>query len=390
MRSNSTYHEYKRQLQDRGILPSHEQELLLKAGLLDGDEAIMNWKKWQEAIDIDLIDRESNRMLPLLYSKLNQLGVEEEILGRYKGVYRKNWYKNQLLIEELKSLVAMFREAGIDTMVLKGAAMVVKYYDNLGQRPMADVDVLVPKERIADAIALLSSKGWKSMMQISYEKKDPQFFKRRPIRKEFFSIRASSGFRNELQREFDLHSHVLSDGMDSKLDTEFWQNSERIEFGNGLHSHVPSPSDLLLHAVVHGLRPGRSVNLRWIADAKFIIDKSEVDWDRLVSLANANGLHTQLAFGLNYLVELIGIKIPASVLSELSSDRISYRMDAERDSKLEKLSYLWTRNHAQHRQKMFIERLIAFPKLIQEYYLLQHFWHVPIFLVYKGLKRKVG
>ena len=50
--------------------PTHEQELLLKAVLLQGEGSIAAWKSWADAIDFDQLDAGSQRLLPLLYRNL--------------------------------------------------------------------------------------------------------------------------------------------------------------------------------------------------------------------------------------------------------------------------------------------------------------------------------
>ncbi len=60
-----------------GWYPTRQQELLLRAALLDGDSARESWKEWRSAIDIDLIDLGSQRLLPLLYRNLNRLEIED-------------------------------------------------------------------------------------------------------------------------------------------------------------------------------------------------------------------------------------------------------------------------------------------------------------------------
>ena len=47
--------------------PSRQQELLLKASLLRGKEALSAWEEWRSDVDIEQVDVASHRLLPLLY-----------------------------------------------------------------------------------------------------------------------------------------------------------------------------------------------------------------------------------------------------------------------------------------------------------------------------------
>ena len=116
--------DYKKELLDLGLLPTQEQELLLKAALLIGTDAISAWQKWKTSVDINFLDHASINLLPLLYYNLTEQVIKDPIINRYKGTFRKTWYKNQLLMNELKALVSVFQKAGIKIMALKGIALI--------------------------------------------------------------------------------------------------------------------------------------------------------------------------------------------------------------------------------------------------------------------------
>ena len=73
--------EHKKELLDLGLLPTKEQELLLKAALLKGEEAIKAWHEWKTCVDIEFIDHGSNRLLPLLYFNLVQNDINDPIIN---------------------------------------------------------------------------------------------------------------------------------------------------------------------------------------------------------------------------------------------------------------------------------------------------------------------
>jgi len=92
------------------------QELLLKAALLSGEEALESWRKWQDAIDWnEFLDHGSFRLLPLLYTNLYNHGVDDPAMGKLKGIYRQAWSKNQTLFHEMAKVVKYLQHAGIKT-----------------------------------------------------------------------------------------------------------------------------------------------------------------------------------------------------------------------------------------------------------------------------------
>ena len=58
--------------------------------------------------------------------------------------------------------VSPTQQGGIETMLLKGAALLILFYKDAGLRPMTDVDLLVRRDQANRAIQLLTSLGWKS------------------------------------------------------------------------------------------------------------------------------------------------------------------------------------------------------------------------------------
>lgn len=373
------------------VLPNYAQECLLQACLTRGDVAIEKWKEWQSLVDIDLIDHHSNRLLPLLYHNLSSMGIEDKILGRYKGVSRKNWYKNQLLLNDLKALVSIFNKEGIDTIVLKGAALALQFYSSFGLRPMADLDVLVKREDVPKVLNLLHNSGWKSIVGISYEEREHSFFTRLPIQECYLDIRASCGLRNQTSREFDLHTFALADSMNQALNTEMWNLSTEIDLGGGIQTKTLCPTDMLLHIIVHGLRPSKAANLRWISDAYQICAEAQIDWNRLIKLASENGVLERLAVGLFYLNNLLRLSIPDTVMNQLQQVAESFetsRVRKDDEHRVVNFTYLWQRTKALNQEKSFPILLFKLLETVRCNYLLKHSWQVPFYLVYKAFRSK--
>ena len=53
--------------------PTTDQELLLRACLRTGTDAVDAWRRWRSRIDLDDVDDASFRLLPLLYRTLATL-----------------------------------------------------------------------------------------------------------------------------------------------------------------------------------------------------------------------------------------------------------------------------------------------------------------------------
>src|SRR5271163_4711088 len=96
-----------------GCWPTPEQELFLQAALLQGPRGIHAWRLWHAGADIDGLDIGCQRLLPQLYHTLQSQGVSDAVIERFKGLYRRTWYQNQLLFHSMADLLRNFHQVGI-------------------------------------------------------------------------------------------------------------------------------------------------------------------------------------------------------------------------------------------------------------------------------------
>jgi len=133
--------------------------LMLRAALGDAETAMDAWHALRVRLDLDSLGPASQRLLPPLWRNLSRLGVQDPILGRCRGAYRYHWSRNQLLFRRGAVLLAELAASGIETLLLKGAALATRYYGDAGLRPMNDFDVAVPAGAAGDAVAVLERNG---------------------------------------------------------------------------------------------------------------------------------------------------------------------------------------------------------------------------------------
>jgi hypothetical protein len=294
-----------------GFWPTAEQEELLRAAVLHGPAALDAWARWRDAVDLDRLDPGSLRLLPELYRNLLHEGVTGPALGRLKGIYRQTWYRNQLVFRDMARILPDLHAAGIPTLVVKGAALILRYHGDHGARPMDDFDIVVPADRAARALDLLQRRGWRTAAPLS------------PYRLRAFN---GIGLRDQGGRDLDLHWHLLAEDCRPDADREFWAAAEPVDL-QGARVLVLNPADELLHALVHGLRWNEIPPIRWIADAVHIIELSDpgLDWNRLVTAAARHRVTLPVLRGLAYLRALVEAPVPAEIIERLARVRISLR-----------------------------------------------------------------
>ena len=288
--------------------PTPEQHQLLGAGLWQGERGLEAWQAWRRANpDIDAVDNGSHRLLPLAYRNLGRLLAGDPDADRLKGVYRHCWAGNQLALKVARRGIDSLIAAGLDVLVLKGGALIGSAYRDMGARPLGnDVDVAVRPERIADAVATLEAAG--------LEPAEPE-----PLR--VLDVHHSLGFLDAEEHEIDLHRGML---WRSGLDDEFWRGAIPAEVG-GAAVLILCPTDQLLHVCVHGAGWNPVPPFRWVADSFKILEAAggDIDWDRLIEMADRGHLSLPLHGALSYLAVEMGAGVPETVLRRLEAIPVS-------------------------------------------------------------------
>lgn len=313
----------------------------------------------------------------MVYRRLSAEGFEDALISQFREEYVAAWSRNHILLDVLKEVADAFRSRSIPTMALKGAALLVQYYRDLGVRPMADVDFLVPRARADEAITLLQTSGW-SAGSANVD---------RAIRSQH-----SGNFVDARGYGCDLHWQIAPElvlpGSIEQSDDSFWEASAALDLG-GTTVRVLHPSDQLLHVCLHGARAGGS--LRWPVDAMTILDVigEEFDWARLIDQAIRRRASFRMRRILSYLSTRFRARVPSSTMAQLADVRVGVRdrLLARADERWRPLvsPALVRYGHFMAGQGV-IRTLGGLPRFMRDAWDLDHFWQVPT----HGLKRLAG
>ena len=278
--------------------------LLLRAALLEGQEAVRAWEAWRSLARTPELPPSLLGLRPLLYRNLSQMGVcQDPWLQEMAATQRQTWYRNQLLLEEAGTLLRLFAEGHIETLLLKGVALILRHYPDPGLRPMADLDLLVRGESAAAAFELLEQEGWTCA--------------RRPDALGWVEAHGVP-FTRGASRPLDLHWRLFEDCSWRGADDDFWAQSVPVDVG-GAPTRILYPTDQLVHVVVSGVRWSANAAIRWVADAVAVLRSSatRIDWPRLVDRAASHRLSLPLGAGLAELRAVLELPVPEDVLRDL-------------------------------------------------------------------------
>lgn len=285
--------------------PTVAQTQVLTAIFAPEPEARSAFNAWRSGLDLaGHFDAEVFRLLPSLYLRLSELGIEDDLMPRLKGVYRHAWVRNAQLFYDTDKALAALARAGIPTLVLKGAPLALASYARPGARPMDDLDVAVPQARRAEALRVLQAEGWTS----PHMHLDPR------------SVHAMP-FRNSRGNGFDLHWHILKETSGKAVEVRFWESARPFEF-NGVPTRMVDPPLALVHLLVHGLRTNPEPPVRWVADVLTLLRRNpDLDWDVLVDFARAIRVTQRMHLGLAFVRQRFDAPVPPEALEALAASR---------------------------------------------------------------------
>ena len=290
--------------------PTGPQALLLQVAIGPDAGVEKAFLEWRSQINIDdAMDGGSYRLLPLVYERLRKLGVQSDLTGRLKGIYRRSWYENSALFHDMAPVVQALQDAGIKTIVTKGVQLALICYTTHAARPMSDIDVVVPADQGLAAREVLIAMGWPPNPEIKLEWLDQMH---------------SLDYRNASGRQIDVHWHVLREAPAPRADAWFWESAQPFDF-QGVRTLRLGATQLLFHIILHGVQSNLEPPIRWIPDSAMLIRNSgkEIDWNELVAFARSQKLTNRLYLGLDFLKHTYDLPVPQATLDALKSVGVS-------------------------------------------------------------------
>jgi hypothetical protein len=208
---------------------------------------------------------------PLLYRHLRAAGVEipEGVQRQLQAVYIRHRRANEARLQALVEILDAFGAAGIESLVLKGPALMFLVYESAALRPISDLDILVPASAAIRAQHLLRGLGFRVPAGD------------RTLRHHLPAATKSVdgvGIQVEVHRDALARDHAASITLAA-------EREPLLQFD--LHGRAVSAlgmHEMLWHVSEHlvGSLP-RPLRLIWIADAIGFAERFEdrLDWERI-------------------------------------------------------------------------------------------------------------
>ncbi len=196
----------------------------------------------------------------------------------------KNWTARAMTMQrELLRVHGILESAGIPHVFLKGAYLAYCVYPHPALRPLRDLDILIPPERLMDARAALIAGGLSTVER--YERVPESVKDAAPHLPPLLAGNVS----------VELHKrifHLKQDpdaGPDLTEDPGFWARCVTGMVA-GTPIKAPSPTDQMLHIIVHGVYDHQLANgPLLLSDIALLAAAGGVDWCRLAQMAQRTG-----------------------------------------------------------------------------------------------------
>ncbi|HEY3117918.1 MAG TPA: nucleotidyltransferase family protein [Chloroflexota bacterium] len=281
---------------------------LLSAATQPRPVARAAWELWRTPYRLETAAPPSQALFAMLYANLiADLGGPDETL--LKGVYRRTWYGNQLVLAHLKPLLDRLAAQDVATILLNDASLVVGHYPDIGYRTIRCIDILVRVKDWNSSIRSAGEEGWQAEPGKSF------------VSPTSLSIMTFAGSECLSLR---IWANVFAAEPREDTEDRIWQEARCVQV-NGRPIVTLGPVEQLLCLSAEALRV-REPPLFLYADARLLVQSltATSDWTRLVWQAQRYEHILPLRNMLGFLQAKLSIALPPWVLPALHKMAISH------------------------------------------------------------------
>lgn len=290
-------------------VPDRQQLQFLQALLCsDLAEGIIALQAWARTNASDTFDLGLERLLPIVYQRTTgdaalRLGIPSGPMSQdaLAKLHRRTARSNLTCLHNGFRLLDLLDAAAVPFLVLKGAALTALIYESdWGARPFEDLDILIGRDDIDQAIAITRNAGYKSYDDVHF-------------RHDSIAPHCAASYVDDSRSHVDIHWRLTEWQQDPGFEQRAFARSVQVSLAGRVVATLDR-TDHLFHALFHGLSPNVVPPIRWVVDATHLIRSGEIDWHRLVAESkNARAGH-QTSVGISWLSEHIDVDIPDTVV----------------------------------------------------------------------------
>ncbi len=268
---------------------------------------------WESVVEL----ASHHLVTPTLYRSLDAKGLLSELPAEVRSyleaVHELNGERNRRISDQLRGIVAALNAAGIEPVLLKGAAyLAADLYGDPAARLIGDIDLLVPGDELPAAVAALATIGYREAGIEDY---------------------SFTGHHHHtpLVRDGDvaaveLHSAPVARAFARLLPAEqMFAGARRVDLDGG-RARLPAPQDQVVHNIVHAQLADRHywlalVPLRPLSDLVRLraAGAGQIDWPAVLAGFDRGGHGSACRAWLMAAEQLLGDRLPSGVQPDLGA-----------------------------------------------------------------------
>lgn len=169
--------------------------------------------------DAIVIVASKHLVLPAVYCRLKQKSLleylPEDLRVYLEALTQLNRDRNLILLNEVEQISKLFAKHRIQHVFIKGIALLAgNYFEDLGERMIGDIDILVASEDIDTAFELLISEGYNQFLSFDYEVKHYRHLPRQLSENHIGAI--------------ELHDQLLKHGYNHLINKDLYLSHRKI------------------------------------------------------------------------------------------------------------------------------------------------------------------
>jgi hypothetical protein len=260
---------------------------------------------------------DENALAPLLYASLRKSKREHQVpadvLQELRMAFLRSNVANGLVFQELSVLLDLFAREGIPVVLLKGCALAGTLYPDASLRPMADLDLLVPRSSMEQVGALLIREGYSAPLEL-----------RRGFGQHFSNYRAFARGGNR-PAHLEIHWHLFkSPYYCRRVPIDWFWNRTTVIQVNGLAARAFNLQAQVLHLCAHFSLHHRAERLIWSYDLALLLTRCarQIEWEDVLRAAEGFGLSQAVQVALARVRQVWQVPVPDEVMARLALLRV--------------------------------------------------------------------
>ena len=238
-----------------------------------------------------------------------QLDVPSEVAQEIGAQAATLVRENLDIARESLRLQRLFDDADLPVLFVKGAALAVLTFGNLGLRASQDIDLLVPYEILPAATALILRAGHRRF-DPSPDIGDGQLRLVMPLRKDLGFVDQETGLQIELHWRLFLNPHAMAE-------VSITVASRFVPLAGAQGLLTLGEEDLFAYLCIHGALHWWN-RLKWLADINALLASTPADGvERLVRAAEAREAGRAAAQALLLCQRLLDTPLPDRLMARL-------------------------------------------------------------------------